>query len=140
MYLLDTNICIYLLKNRYPYLTQKLLEHNPSDFMISVVTVFELEYGAAKSHWGERTRSNLALFLAPFTILPFNDADAMAAGKLRAYLEQAGTPIGPYDLQIASQAISRNLTIITHNTSEFSRVPGLQLEDWVGDETDEVCK
>ena len=69
MYLLDTNICIYFMKNTYPDLTQKLLSMDPADLMISSVTVFELEYGAAKSKWGERTRQKLAMFLAPFNIL-----------------------------------------------------------------------
>ena len=131
MYLLDTNTCIYFMKNTYPDLTQKLLSHHPSDLMVSSVTVFELEYGAAKSNWGERTRQKLAMFLAPFTILPFTSDDALCAGRIRAGLEKLGTKIGPYDLQLAGQAISRNLVLVTHNTGEFNRVPGLRLEDWV---------
>lgn len=131
MYLLDTNICIYFMKNTVPNLTEKLLSQNPADLMISSITVFELEYGAEKSNWSEKTRHKLAMFPSPFTILPFNCDDAVAVGKIRGYLEQHGTPIGPYDIQIAAQGLNRGLTIITHNISEFSRVPNLKLEDWV---------
>ncbi len=99
--------------------------------MISSITVFELEYGAEKSSWGEKTRLKLAMFLSPFNILPFTVDDAAAAGKIRSYLERRGTPIGPYDIQIAAEGLSRGGTIITHNTVEFSRVPNLKLEDWV---------
>ncbi len=131
MYLLDTNICIYFMKNSFPDLTRKLLSLHPSDLAISSVTVFELEYGAAKSNWGEKTKQKLAMFLAPFTILPFTPDDAIYAGSIRAYLEKHGTIIGPYDVQLAGQAISRNLIFVTHNTGEFNRVPDLRLEDWV---------
>ena len=131
MYLLDTNICIYFMKNTCPNLTRKLLSMNPSDLMISSVTVFELEYGAAKSNWGERTKQKLAMFLAPFSILPFTADDAIYAGSIRAQLEKQGLKIGPYDVQLAGQALSRNLTFVTHNTGEFNRVPDLRLEDWV---------
>ena len=130
MYLLDTNICIYFMKNQYPQLTGRILSCDPSDLLISSITVFELEYGAAKSNWGERTRQKLAMFLAPFNILPFGAEDAVAAGKLRGYLEKHGIGIGSYDVQIAAQGLSRNLTVVTHNIGEFNRVPGLKLEDW----------
>lgn len=130
MYLLDTNICIYFMKNTYPNLTQKLLSIDPSDLMISSVTVFELEYGAAKSNWGQQTRQKLMMFLAPFNIIPFNTDDAIYAGNIRAQLEKQGLKIGPYDVQLASQALSRNLTLITHNTKEFNRVLNLRIEDW----------
>lgn len=130
MYLLDTNICIYAMKNIYPNLTNKLFSHDPSELFISSITVFELEYGAAKSRWGERTRQKLAMFLAPFHILPFDSGDAVIAGRLRAYLMQQGSPIGPYDIQIAAQGVRKNLTVVTHNTGEFSRVPDIRLEDW----------
>lgn len=130
MYLLDTNIVIYFMKDQYPQLTRKLYTFHPSELLISSVTVFELEYGAEKSKWGQRTRNNLAKFLAPFTILPFESADAIAAGRIRGYLEKNGTKIGPYDVQIAGQALIRGLTVVTHNTGEFKRVPGLKMEDW----------
>lgn len=131
MYLLDTNICIYFLKNTYPPLTEKLLSHSPSELAISSVTVFELEYGAAKSKWGERTRQKLAMFLAPFNIISFDAHDAVIAGRLRADLTKQGLPIGPYDIQIAGQAVSRNMIMVTHNIGVFGRVPGITLEDWM---------
>lgn len=131
MYLLDTNICVYLMKGVYPILMEKVFSHDPGVMAISSVTVFELEYGASKSRWGERTRNNMKMFLAPFTILPFDSEDAVAAGKIREYLERTGKPIGPYDVQIAAQGLSRNLKVITHNTREFQRVPNLAVEDWV---------
>ncbi len=71
------------------------------------------------------------MFLAPFKILPFCNDDAINAGRIRAYLEQKGTIIGVYDIQIAAQGVFKGLTVVTHNTSEFSRVPGIKLEDWV---------
>lgn len=131
MYLLDTNIVIYFMKNRYPQLSERFFSCNPADLMISSITVFELEYGAEKSNWGKQTREKLARFLAPFTILPFDTGDAVMAGRIRGYLEKQGRRIGSYDVQIAAQAVARGLTIVTHNTGEFSRVPGIQLEDWV---------
>ena len=130
MFLLDTNICIYLMKNTYPKLTERLFSYSPSQMAVSSITVFELEYGAAKSQWSEKTRLNLELFLAPFTIIPFDGKDAVIAGQVRRYLEKEGTPIGPYDLQIAAQALSRDMTVITHNVNEFKRVPGIKTEDW----------
>ncbi|MBQ3279828.1 MAG: type II toxin-antitoxin system VapC family toxin [Clostridia bacterium] len=131
MLLLDTNICVFLMKNKYPAATQKLLNSDPSEIAISSITLFELEYGAAKSQWPEKNRNNVKLFLAPFTIIPFDSNDAIAAGEIRQILEKAGTPIGPYDVQIAAQAMARGYTVVTHNTGEFSRVPNLQFNDWI---------
>lgn len=131
MYLLDTNTCIYFLKNSFSALTQKLLDTDPSELFISSITVFELTYGAGKSKWGEKTRQKLAMFLAPFTILPFDSEDAMVAGRIRGALEQHGTPIGPYDVQIAAQALAKGLTVLTHDMKEFQRVLDIKVEDWV---------
>ena len=131
MYLLDTNICIFAMKNTYPALSQKLFQISPSEIFVSSVTVGELEYGSFKSKWGERTRNIMNLFLAAYTVLPFDRDDAEVFGRIRAELAKAGSPIGPYDLQIAAQGLSRGLTVVTHNTGEFSRVPGIILEDWV---------
>lgn len=130
MFLLDTNICIYAMKNSFPALSEKLFSINPSEIFISSVTVGELEYGAARSKWGERSRNIMNIFLSAYTVLPFDQEDARLSGRLRAELAGAGTPIGPYDIQIAAQGISRCLTVVTHNTGEFSRVPGIMLEDW----------
>ena len=130
MYLLDTNICIYALKGKYPHISKKLLTIPPEDIKISAVTVMELEYGAAKSKWGERSREAMRAFLASFDILPFTTEDAALCGSLRARLAMAGTPIGAYDIMIAAQGIRRGLTVVTHNTGEFQRVPGIEIEDW----------
>lgn len=134
MYLLDTNICIYFMKNQYPSLTERLLAKDPSELTISTVTIFELEYGAAKSHWGEQTHQKMLLFLAPFTILPFDADDAFSTGKIRGFLEQKGTPIGSYDIMIAGQGLAKDLTVVTHNVKEFNRVPDLKIEDWIENE------
>ena len=131
MYLLDTNLCIYVMKTSYPALTQKVLSYRPSDLCISSVTVYELEYGAAKSNWGDKTRNSMQMFLAPFNIIDFDSRDAAAAGIIRGLLEKQGNPIGPYDVQIAGQAIAKSLILVTHNVSEFGKVPNLTVEDWV---------
>ena len=131
MFLLDTNICIYAMKNKYPALSRKLFQVLPSDIVVSSITVGELEYGCSKSKWGERSRNIMNIFLSTYTILPFDADDAIQFGRIRAELSKAGTPIGPYDMQIAAQGISRGLIVVTHNTAEFSRVSGIALEDWV---------
>ena len=130
MVLLDTNVCIHFMKNTHPQLTERLMSHHPAELLISAITVYELEYGAEKSKWGNETRQKLAMFLAPFNILPFTAEDAAVAGRIRAALERQGTPIGPYDIQIAAQALSRGIPVVTHNMGEFSRVPTLRVEDW----------
>ena len=130
-YLVDTNVCIFLMKNTYPAMTRRFLSMDPSDFYISSVTLYELEYGAEKSKWGERNRNNLMLFLSPFSIIPFDSNDAYYAGIIRNYLEEKGTLIGPYDIQIAAQGLARNMVVLTHNVDEFKRVPDLKTEDWV---------
>lgn len=131
MYLLDTHICIYALNGRHPGLTEHLLSILPEEIFVSSITVSELEYGAAKSHWGERTRQRFHAFLANFEELPFGHQEAVLFGRLRAGLQTSGQMIGPMDLMIASQGIVHHLTVVTHNMREFRRVPGLQLEDWV---------
>ena len=130
MYLLDTNICIYAINGRHPSLTKNLLTIPPDEIAVSSITVGELEYGAAKSHWEDRTRQTMYAFLSNFTVIPFDNEDAACFGNLRAALAQAGTPIGAYDVMIAAQGLTKGLTVVTHNTGEFSRVPGLKLADW----------
>ena len=130
MYLLDTNICIYAMKDRYSFLTKRLLTIHPDQIFVSSVTVGELEYGAAKSRWGEQTRLRMQMFVSAFTVLPFSQSDAVVFGRIRAELAAMGTPIGPYDMMIAAQGVNRGLTVVTHNTAEFSRISSLSLEDW----------
>ena len=131
MYLLDTNICIFLIRNKLPYLKERLIKCDPDQVFISAVTVAELEYGASKSLNREKNREALLKVCASFgNILDFSNADTEAYGIIRAYLEKIGKPIGPYDMQIAAQAMTRNLTVITHNYDEFSRIPWIKVEDW----------
>ena len=118
-------------EDSYPTLTQKVFSFDPSDICISSVTVFELEYGAAKSNWGDKTRQSMQMFLAPFNIINFDSKDAASAGIIRGFLEKQGSPIEPYDVQIAGQAVSKSLTLVTHNIGEFSRVPRIIVEDWL---------
>ena len=135
MYLIDTNIIIYAIKNTYPSLNAKLLKIITDDICISAVTIGELEYGIAKSHWGERNKRITKTFIANFNILPFDAQDAICFGKIRNFLTKRGAPIGYYDLMIASQAVAKKLTLITHNTREFCRVPNLLVEDWTEEES-----
>ena len=131
MYLLDTNICIYAVNGRHPELTKRLLTVHPDEIKVSAITVGEMEYGAAKSHWGDRTREVMHAFLANFSTLPFTEEDAVLFGNLRAHLGREGTPIGVLDVMIGAQGISNGLTVVTHNTGEFSRLPGIMIEDWI---------
>jgi tRNA(fMet)-specific endonuclease VapC len=89
-----------------------------------------LEFGVAKSLYPEHNRELLYGFLSPFEIIPFSELDVENFGNIRAYLHKKGTPIGPYDLQIAAQCLSRDICLVTNNTKEFERVPGLRIEDW----------
>ena len=131
MFLLDTNICIYAIMGKYPSIAERLLTIPPDNIKISAITLFELEYGAAKSKWGERSREAMHAFLAAYDILPFTPEDASLCGLLRANLAALGTPIGAYDIMIVAQGINRNMTVVTHNTDVFQRVPGIETEDWV---------
>jgi tRNA(fMet)-specific endonuclease VapC len=148
-YLLDTNACIALINGPRHGLTsgpiggpthgeppgvrlrfEKELEHGAEMFVPSVVA-YELWYGVAKSSRPEKNAKRVQTFFAgPVSLLPFEDGDAQAAGKVRAALEAAGRPIGAYDVLIAGQAVRHKLTLVTSNQKEFSRVKGLLWEDW----------
>ena len=131
MYLLDTNICIYAINGRNPKIIDAFKSHTVGEIALSAVTLAELEYGASKSARREHNRLMLIGFASPFKILPFDSGDAEIFGILRARLESVGTPIGPYDLQIAAQALARNHVLVTNNVREFERIPGLKIENWV---------
>jgi tRNA(fMet)-specific endonuclease VapC len=131
MFLIDTNICIYLIKDKPHSVVQKIEKNEPYQIKISSITVGELEYGAFKSKNKEQNRKTLLKFLSPFDILFFDDRDAECFGEIRAFLEQSGKIIGPYDLQIAAQAICRDLILVTNNVKEFQRIPNLKIENWV---------
>ncbi|MCL2144023.1 MAG: type II toxin-antitoxin system VapC family toxin [Endomicrobia bacterium] len=130
MYLLDTNICIYIINKRPVNIVNKLNSLKPNDVKLSSVSIAELEYGIAKSMHKEQNRHALIGFSSAFDIIPFDDMDAQIYGEIRADLEKRGKIIGPYDLQIAAQAICRNLILVTNNTKEFKRISGLKLENW----------
>ena len=131
LYLLDTNICIYLIKRRPENVLERFNELSLGDIGISSITVYEMVYGAERSRQVAKSLQALQQFLAPLEMLSFDEEDAYEAGKIRAYLAEKGQIIGPYDLQIAGQARRRNLTLITNNLSEFCRVPDLSVENWV---------
>ena len=128
--MLDTNICIYSIKNSFPKLTERLLSTPAEQLGLSTIVVSELFYGVAKSG-SKKNIDRLNLFLAPFTILDFDADAAIKYGKIRAELEQKGQIIGPYDLQIAAHALSLGVTLVTHNLKEFKRVKGLAIENWL---------
>lgn len=119
------------MKKKYPQLQAKIEKTELFDISLSSVTVAELEYGIAKSKFPDKNRELLYGFLSPFEIISFSELDAENFGYIRAYLNKRGTPIGPYDLQLASQCLTRNLCLITNNVKEFERVPNLNIENWV---------
>lgn len=126
-YLLDTNAVIALMKGLPSFVT-RVRQYRPHDFYLSSVVTHELFFGAYKS---QRQAENLARIGAlRFEVLDFDYEDSREAGRVRAALAGEGAPIGPYDVQIAGQAIARKLTLISRNTREFGRVPGLQVENW----------
>jgi len=127
-YLLDVNVVIALLNDATSRLAQRARREKPADIAISAIVAHELFYGAFKS---QRAMQNVALIDSlQFAVLDFDKEDARQAGEVRAVLASKGTPIGPYDVLIAGQAKSRNLILVTHNTDEFGRVPGLRFDDW----------
>jgi tRNA(fMet)-specific endonuclease VapC len=127
-YLLDANAVIGLLNDTSSGLARRVRREKPADIAISTVVVHELFYGAFKSR---RPEQNVALIDAlQFAVLEFDKEDARHAGEVRARLALRGTPIGPYDVLIAGQAVARNLILVTNNADEFERVPGLRWEDW----------
>ena len=132
-YMLDTNICIFLIKNRPEKVIKKFLAMEPEDICISSITYAELVYGVEKSQEREKNRIALMLLLSEIGILSYDDLAAQTYGVIRADLERKGTPIGPMDLLIAAHAKSKGLTIVTSNVREFTRVEGLAVEDGVNE-------
>ena len=131
-YLLDTNTCIGWLRLSHPKLVMRIKQESPTDLTICSVVVSELIYGAERASPGHQAnnRMKVDLLRQQFLSLPFDDSAAEACGVVRAHLANLGLPVGPNDLMIASIALSNKLILVTHNTSEFSRVPGLLIEDW----------
>ena len=128
-FLLDTNICIYALKQNEAVLG-RLLSERPIDVGLSVITEAELRTRAAKSLSSTKTIRLLENFLRPLTVVDFTSDDARAYATVRSRLEKSGMPIGPLDTLIAAQALARKLTLVSNNTREFNRIAGLRLENW----------
>jgi len=130
-YMLDTNICIALIKRRPPRALRRFDRLSAGDVGISTITLAELRYGIAKSQNAERNKQALEEFLLPLEIADFDEKAASAYGTVRADLENAGRPIGPLDTQIGAHAQSLDAVLVTNNTAEFRRIKGLKSENWL---------
>ena len=132
IYLLDANVCIRLINDSSPALLRRFRLEGPASLRLSSVVRAELMFGARNSGRVAETLRLIAAFWEPLVGLPFDDASAAHYGVIRAELRRQGRPIGPNDLLIAATALAYDVTLVTHNTREFNRVPGLRLEDWEG--------
>jgi tRNA(fMet)-specific endonuclease VapC len=130
-YVLDTNICIFIIKQRPPRVLQQFKNYEAEDIGISAITLAELQFGVVKSQHREKNEQALSEFILPLAILEFNSDAAFAYGEIRAELTRTGQPIGALDMLIAAQALSANATLVTNNVREFARVRGLTVENWV---------
>jgi tRNA(fMet)-specific endonuclease VapC len=129
-YVLDTNTCVRYINGRAPQIREHMRTIVDTDIAISTVTKGEMYAGSARSQTPQRSRAIQDAFFIRFASLSFDEAAADTFGRIRADLEKAGTPIGPYDMQIAAIALVYGLIVVTHNTREFGRITGLQIEDW----------
>lgn len=129
-FMLDTNICIFTIKNR-PQSVREAFKQHHGQMCISAVTLMELIYGAEKSDLPARNLASIEGFAARLEVLNYDDAAAAHTGQLRAEQAKSGKPIGPYDQMIAGHARSKGLILVTNKLREFERVPGLRVEDWV---------
>ena len=129
-YMLDTNICIFAIRNRSQKVLDRIRENMFSGLCISAITLAELMHGVEKSLYPDRNRAALLQFLSILDVLPFDDGAAIEYGKICADLQHKGTPISPMDMLIAGHAKVEKLTLVTNNTREFARVADLRLEDW----------
>lgn len=129
--MLDTNICIYLIKDKPPEIRERFKAYAFGELGISSIVVSELMYGVQKSAQPEKNLTALNAFLLPLKILPFDEDAARWYGVIRTELEKKGTPIGGMDMLIAAHAMALDCTLITHNIREFKRVKGLKVETWV---------
>ena len=134
-FMLDTNVCIDLIRRRSAEILRHLQRTPPGDVCVSVITLSELEYGVARSSAPERNSLALAEFMTPITVLPFSDLAAPVYGRIRAHLEAKGSRIGALDTLIAAHALATGLTLVTNNEREFCRVPGLHVVNWLADST-----
>lgn len=129
--LLDTNICIYVIKRKPPEVLRRFTTYTVGELGISSITAAELWFGAAKSERPAQNQQALEQFLLPLTIAPFDDGAAQAYGQIRATLERKGTPIGTLDTLIAAHALSLSIPLVTNTVREYKRVPNLDVENWV---------
>jgi tRNA(fMet)-specific endonuclease VapC len=129
-YVLDTNICVALIRQKSQTVIQNITKHAISDIVVSTITIAELQYGVQKSQAVQQNQQALNQFLIPFLILDFDYPATLAYGRLRTALEAQGTPIGSLDMLIAAQVVAHSLILVTNNIKEFQRIPNLQLEDW----------
>jgi tRNA(fMet)-specific endonuclease VapC len=129
-WLLDTNACIAVIRQRPESALRRLRGKQVGQVGLSTITLAELEFGAAKSQQPARARAALREFLLPLEVVPFDEAAADAYGTVRAAMEKKGRPIGPLDTLIAAHALALGTVLVTNNTREFRRVPGLSVEDW----------
>ena len=129
-YLLDTNVCVLLLRQPNSQLWERLSHLPQNEVALCSVVEFELRHGAEKSQQPHRNHQLVTKLFTRFKSLPFDDQAASIAGSLKAQLARVGLMIGPYDLLIAGIALANKWVFVTHNVGEFSRVPGLKIEDW----------
>ncbi|GAB6090627.1 type II toxin-antitoxin system tRNA(fMet)-specific endonuclease VapC [Spirochaeta dissipatitropha] len=130
MYLLDTNIIIYVKNKSNQYARDRIKDVNPANLNISIFTLSELLYGCEKSSDPKKNKNTLVEFLLPFNVIKYDNHDCENYGKIRAYLEIHGQPIGVIDTFIGSMAVSRDLILVTNNVKEFERIPGIKIENW----------
>ena len=130
-YMLDTNTVIYAQKRRPPSVLARLMMHDPSEICISSITLAEMYYGVFNSSKPDQNKTSLLKFFSNIAIIPFDSSASIEYGSIRYFLKSTGSIIGANDMLIAAHARSLDAILVTHNTSEFSRVPELKLEDWV---------
>jgi tRNA(fMet)-specific endonuclease VapC len=129
--MLDTNICVYVIANRSLAVVKKFRQMEGHAISVSVIVASELAYGVAKSKWFEKNKDTLDLFLSSLSVEPMTDAVMWHYASLRHHLQRTGNLIGENDQWIAAHALATNSVLVTNNLSEFARVPGLILENWV---------
>ena len=130
-YMLDTNICIGLIRQKPIKLIERLTDHIPGEIGISTITVAELAHGAQKSNQSEKNMQALEQFLLPLEVADYNQNASIAYGFVRAYLEKNGSVISSMDMLIGAHALSLNVIMVTNNVNEFKRIPNLKIEDWM---------
>ena len=129
-FMLDTNMVIYIIRHKPESVLEHFQQYDPAEFCISAITLAEMQYGISKSSKPEKNQLALASFLSNIAVLPFEEDAAVEYGDIRSGLEKKGTTIGPNDMLIAAHARALDLTVVTNNTKEFARVPGLKLDNW----------